>query len=157
MFRTICAMIFAVCLGSPAKAETVGNFIVKTEKDPMDDSERYIAITVHKNDAMAVRCLEGELSLSFIVKTRARVGDDVDIKFRLDSGPVTEAEGSVISVNGGLVGFETGTVDFITKMGAARQLAIRWAISGVGTTASFDLRGISAVVAGARKACKLKN
>ena len=143
------------CLISPAMADvTVGNFRVSIEKDPFGDADKYIAITIQKGSAMAIRCLGGELSLSFFVSSRAREGDDAEVKLRIDEGKIETFDGGVVGSTVSGANIQAGDGRFIAKMANAKQLAMKYSIKGVGSTYTYELRGIDKVVAGARKACR---
>ena len=145
----------ALCLTSPAMADfNVGNFRVSIEKDPFGDADKYIAITVQKGSTLAVRCLNGELNLSFFVSSRAREGEEAEVKLRLDEGRIETFDGGVVGSNLYGAAIQAGDGRFIAKMATAKQLAMKYSIKGVGSTYTFDLRGIDKVVAGARKACR---
>ena len=89
MRSLINAFAMTIFFTSSAMADiTIGNFSVSTEKDPFGEADKYIAATVQKGSSFAVRCLSGELSLAFFVSSKAREGQDAEVKLRIDEGKV---------------------------------------------------------------------
>ncbi len=150
----VAALIF-FGLSSSAFAEKtvkiVGNFLVTIEDDPFGDGSKVIAGTPDGDDMLALRCLEGEMSVAFI--------HDVDpahsysAQYRIDKQPIKEISAQPTSEKAIQLLDSAGIFD---ELQGAKQFAVKIldGTQDTSTTLSFDLKKIDAVVEIVKKACE---
>jgi hypothetical protein len=151
----VCILSTALPVQAKETKSKIGNFIVSVDKDPFNEGETYVAMTISKGAIFAIRCLEDELSLAMSIRSDADVGDSADVLVKVDDATADTISGQVITKTpaGPLIQF--GDKEIVEVLGRATRIALRPSVNGVSSTYEYNLRGVSGIVAGGKKACKV--
>lgn len=153
--KRIVLVSLAAILAFPAWADkrNVGNFSVETNKDPIDDSENVIAMTIQGTSVLTIRCLADGQSVLVGFLADASNGDDVDVQFRVDQAPAQHLSESILNTMGRLATFEIADASLVGQLSGAKTVAMRVGVDNATTTMTFQLRDSAKVVAEVQKAC----
>jgi len=149
--------VLALCSFIPSAAQAektekqVGNFSVTAEADAFGDGDKVVAVTVQNGAAIAIRCLEGQLSVAILV---GPVSDDdkYSVKYRIDRKDIVEKDAFPL---GGTALEISDSGQLIKDLPGAKEIAFRVAdtTKDVFQTYTFTLRKIDAVSAEVLNAC----
>jgi hypothetical protein len=145
----------ATVLAFPAQADTrtVGSFSVDRSKDPIDDTQNIVAMSVQGTNMLIVRCLADGQSLLVGFPAEVSIGDAVDLQFRVDQTPAQHLTATILNTVGRLATFELAEPALVSQLSGAKTVAIRVGVSNSTTTITFALRESAKVVAEVQKAC----
>ena len=148
----------AVALASPARA--AGWSIEKNETDPFDTSKStFIAATMGGSGGLAIRCLEGTISLVVISgPSNASAGDAVDLKLVADAKIVrAEEDAEVLKTTNFTTAVQFGNDSTLEYLDGAQKLSLRYTLGGATSTETFSGgKSLRDIIAKARKACGLQ-
>jgi hypothetical protein len=147
----VMACIFAAPSIAQETKTTIGSFLVTTTKDPFSDGSNVIALAVGETDAMAIRCLDNDLSVVVMrPEQKWTEGDVFQIKFRADSKPVIEREGQAL---GDVIIQVADSSALIDDINGAKSVSFRVASATSTYTFTVPLRQSDKVAALVKKAC----
>ena len=134
--------------------------IEKNETDPFDNTKStFIAETPGGTGILAIRCLEGDISLMIVSgPTNASTGDTVDLKIVADSKGVQEEEAAVIEATNFATAVQFGDASTLEYLNGVQKISIRYTLAGATSTVSFfGGKSLIDVIAKARKACGIQS
>jgi len=127
------ALACALALLEPAQADprrqVIGNWFVTSDADRFGDGVTVVALNVQDANSIALRCLQGELSLAMLGKYAQ--GDLFQVKFRVDRWDVIDTVGFAIS---------DSVLQIMTSPQMVRQMmsGSEYALRVTGTTSTRD-------------------
>jgi hypothetical protein len=136
-----------------------GWFVQKNEQVPFDKSKStFIATTMNAGEALALRCLEGTVSLLVATgASNASAGDQVDLKIVADNKDVQEETAEVINSTNFATAIQFGDESLLDYLEGVQKISVRMTVAGATTTVSFlGGRTLNDVIAKTRKACGLE-
>jgi hypothetical protein len=143
-----------VALASPALA---GWTIDTNEPDPFEPSKlRFIAGTIEGQAGLAIRCLEGGLSLVVTTSaSNAATGDLAHLKIVADGKPPRDQdEAYVISSTADLTVVQFGDDATVAYLKGAKKVSVRYELGGARLTNTFGGgKSLDDVIQKALKAC----
>lgn len=156
------SIVLAIAILSVGPASAAGWSVLKNEADPFEPSKStYVAITTNGMRELAIRCLEGTVSLLLISgPSNASAGDSSELKIVADSLPVREEENAQVIDSTTLatsIQFGDGaTLEYLNGANSkgVGKISIRYTVAGVTSTDSFSGgRPLANVITAALKAC----
>jgi hypothetical protein len=135
----------------------IGNWMVSAKQDRFGDGGAFVAMTGDGAVALAVRCLQKDLSIGVIElgddPKPMEKGDVYELKFRVDTQPIVDAEGIAISER--LIQVETEK-SLVKSMRDGKETALRLEDGrGVSSTHIFNTKGSRAAFADLSRECPL--
>jgi hypothetical protein len=135
----------------------IGNWMVSAKQDRFGDGGAFVAMTGDGAVALAVRCLQKDLSIGVIElgddPKPMEKGDVYELKFRVDAQPIVDADGVAISER--LIQVETEK-SLVKSMRDGKETALRLEDGrGVSSTHIFNTKGSRAAFADLSRECPL--
>jgi hypothetical protein len=152
--RYVAAVLIGCIVSSIAHAEskTVGGWLLDTETDPFTDQTNVVALRPNNDRAVALRCLQGGLSIAIFPGKSLKEGDTYEVGLRVDHFEIFQMTGTVIGDR--LIEVTDQMPEVIKQIGDGHQLAIRTVGTSVDTM-TFSLANVSKVMTALVKACPL--
>jgi len=154
--RTLYAVLVACVFGGGAHAESrvVGNWRLQIESDRFTDQTNVVALTLNNGGGLAIRCLQGNLSILVSeARTKYEEGDVFSINLRVDRQPVAERYGTAIGAT--FIEVNEEMPEIIKQIRDGRELAVRIHGKVSFRTLVFSLANVSRALAPLVKACPL--
>ncbi|MCG6203668.1 hypothetical protein LPW26_03380 [Rhodopseudomonas sp. HC1] len=136
----------------------IGDWAASAKEDRFGDGGTYVAVTAEDTMALAVRCLQKQLSIAVIYlgdnPNEASPGGVFKFKLRVDKQPVVETLGTAMS--GRAIQLKT-TSAMVSAMRDGKELGLRIESNrGVVTTKIFPIRGARKAFADLSNECPLE-
>jgi hypothetical protein len=148
-------VIAAALSASPALA---GWTVQKSEADPFapNGAATFVAMELGEQSGLAIRCLEGKISLLLVVQASgASQGDLASVKLIADAkGVVDDDDAHVIWTTTVLNGVQFGDESTLDYLKGAQKLSLRYGLRGFTATVSFaGGKSMDGMIDKALKAC----
>jgi hypothetical protein len=155
--RALLMLTFAIA-SATRPAIAAGWSVQKNEQDPFDKSKAtFIAGAMGGGEGLAIRCLEGTISLLVIAApSNASLGDTVDLRIVADDKAVQEEDAQVLGSTTFATSVQFGDSSTLDYLQGTQKISLRYTLAGATSTVSFSGgRSLNDVIARARKACGL--
>ena len=131
--------------------------VIKNEQDPFDKAKStFIATTGTIGDGLAIRCLEGGISLLLLSgPSNASAGEPTELKIVADDLPVREEEdAAVLAATNFSTSVQFGDKSTLQYLKGAQKISVRYSLGDAHATESFSGgRSLADVITKALKAC----
>lgn len=153
-FAGALAVTFALNASAAEQERQIGNFEVSVEKDRFGDNDKAVAMVTQGGSALAVRCLQNELSFAVgdlgFGEGRYEEGMPAEIKIRVDDGPIISTTGDGLNDKAIEVADKQSA---IASMVGAHEIAFRVTARDITSDKVFTLHQSADAIAVVLKAC----